>query len=256
VTAPGVGGTAARKIKLAAFPPEAAFLPALAAAWLMGPEDPADGLIILPNRRAARALAGAFLTANGGRALLLPRIIAPGAIDEAGLALTGALDLPPAITPISRQAILTTLILKLNGRDGAPQKLPQAWALAADLGALLDEADEAEIDLAAALTGIVPAALAEHWQTTLQFLEIITNAWPAVLAAQGVINPVSRRNRLLDAQTAAWAAKPPPYRVWLVARDAGPAAARLARTVAGLPAGQVILPGYDAALPDPAWDAL
>ncbi len=243
-------------MKLASFPPRAAFLPALAKEWLSTGDDPADGLLILPNRRAARALAGAFLAANHGRALLLPRIVALAGLDEAGLVLAGALDVPPAIAPRRRQAILAKLILALDGRDGAPKKLPAAWALAADLATLLDEADFAEIDLAAALPGVVAGDLAAHWQTTLKFLEIITATWPKILAEEGLINPAARQVALLDAQNAAWTADPPARKIWLVARDVDPATGRLARTVAGLPNGLVILPGYDPDLPDAAWDAL
>ncbi len=243
-------------MNLAAFPRDAAFLPALAKAWLGGGEDPADGLIILPNRRAARALAGAFLTANQSKALLLPRIIALAALDEAGLTLAGALDVPPAIAPLRRQAILTRLILQLNGVNGAPARLPAAWALAADLAALLDEADYAEIDLGTALLGVVNADLAEHWQTTLGFLEIVTRRWPAILAELGAMNPAARQVALLDAQAAAWSVRPPKHRVWLVARDADPATGRLARVVAGLPNGVLLLPGYDFGLSDAAWETL
>ena len=243
-------------MNLAAFPPEAAFLPALAEAWLAAPGDPGRGLIILPNRRAARALAAAFLPANQGRALLLPRIIAPGAIDEAGLALGSALALPPAIPVLDRQSILARLILALKGENGAPRRLAQAWVLAADLAALLDEADAAEIDLAATLPNVVAAELATHWQATLQFLEIVTYRWPAILAGMGMLNFSARQSALIDAQAAAWRENPPPERIWLVASAANPAQTRLAAVIAGLPNGAVILPGYDAALDDAAWDAL
>ncbi len=243
-------------MRLGAFAPDAAFLPALARAWLETGDDPDDGLILLPNRRAARALAGAFLQANGGRALLLPRIIALGAIDEAGLSLAGMLDLPPAIAPMRRQAVLARLILARAGAEGAPQTLHAAWLLAADLALLLDEADAAEIDLAAALPGLVAGELAAHWQTTLRFLEIVTKQWPAILAGMGALNPVARRNRLLDAQNAAWRKNPPAQKIWLVAREADPATARLARAIAGLPQGCVWLPGYDDALDEAAWAAL
>ncbi len=64
--------------------------------WLeQAGDDPlavADGLILLPTRRAARALADAFLARTDGRPLLLPRITAFGALDEAPLALAGALS--------------------------------------------------------------------------------------------------------------------------------------------------------------------
>ena len=75
------------------------------------------GLILLPTRRAARALAEAFLRASGGRPLLLPRITALGALDEAPLTLAGALDLPPAVEPARRLAALTRLILAMQRRE-------------------------------------------------------------------------------------------------------------------------------------------
>ena len=243
-------------MKLAAFPAGTAFLPALAKAWLAEPDEPGEGLIILPNRRAARALAAAFVPANGGRALLLPRIIAPGAIDEAGLTLAGGLALPPAIPALARQAILARLILALNGRNGAPRKLPAALALAADLGHLLDEADTAGIDLAAALPNVVTGELAAHWHTTLRFLEIVTHRWPEILRGLGLLNPAARQSALLDAQAKAWAAAPPTQRIWLVSAGGSPAMMRLAAVVAALPRGVVLLSGYDASLPELAWERL
>lgn len=243
-------------MKLGAFPAEAAFLPALAQHWLATGADSADGLILLPSRRAAQALAGAFLQQNQGKALLLPRIVALGAIDEAGLALAGALDLPPAISPMQRQAVLARLILQMNGQGGAPRKLHAAWALAAELAALLDEAAYAEVDLAATLPNVVAAELASHWQSTLKFLEIITHLWPGILAGMGAMDPAARLVALLDAQTAAWGAAPPAQRVWMVAAEGNPAIARLARRVATLPQGLLLLPGYDSELNDAAWNAL
>ncbi len=243
-------------MNVGAFSPEAALLPSLAKLWLGQGGTSSDGLIILPSRRAAQALAGAFLEQNEGRALLLPRIIALGAIDEAGLSLSGALDLPPAIAPMSRQAVLAKLILRLNGANGAPVKLHAAWALAADLGALLDDADYAEVNLGETLPGVVAAELASHWQTTLDFLKIITENWPHILAGMGRVNPAARQIALIDAQNKAWGQNPPAYRVWMVAAEGNPAICRLARTVAGLRQGLLLLPGYDFALPDTAWETL
>src|SRR5579883_2143353 len=111
----------------------------MAAQWLAtrggDPMQVARGVILLPTRRAARALADAFLRASGGRPLLLPRITALGAIDEAPLALSGALAVPPAVQPMQRLAALTKLILAMRGKNGAPQTADGAWPLAAELAA-------------------------------------------------------------------------------------------------------------------------
>jgi ATP-dependent helicase/nuclease subunit B len=241
-------------VRLAAFAADVAFLPALAARWLAAGYE--DGLILLPSRRAAQALAGAFLEANGGRALLLPRIVALGGLDEAGLSLAGTLDAVPSVAPMQRLALLAQLILRLDEASGEARRLPFAWALAEELARLLDEADDAGVDLAAALPGLVAAELAAHWQVTLTFLSIVTSHWPAILAARGEQNPAARQAWLLGAQAAAWEKNPPATPVWLVAGAPTPAAVRLAKTVAGLPRGAVILPGFDFAMPAAGVEAL
>ena len=241
-------------------PPHLPFLDAVAAEWLQPDPDPlavARGLILLPTRRAARALAETFLRVSGGRALLLPRIVAIGALDEAPLALTRALDLPPAVAPAQRLAALSRLILAMNGANGAPRTIDHAWPLAAELAALMDEAERSGIDLADRLPSAADDRFAAHWAATLKFLEIVTRAWPDWLDAQGLMNPAARQVALLDAQADAWVAAPPADRV-LMAGTTGaiPAVARLARVIVGLSTGAVVLPGLDTAMADPAWDAL
>ena len=238
-------------------PPHVAFLDAIAAAWLSRSNDPLElsrGLILLPTRRAARALAEAFLRVSDGRSLLLPRITALGALDEAPLALAGALDLPPAVEPMQRLAALTRLILAMNGADGAPATADRAWRLAGELATLMDEAERAEIDLAARLPDAADPAYAAHWGRTLQFLHLVTAAWPDWLAENGLMNPAARQVALLNAQAEAWQAAPPGEPVLIAGTTAGiPAVARLLRVVAGLPQGQVVLPALDMAMAEDAW---
>jgi ATP-dependent helicase/nuclease subunit B len=226
-----------------------AFLDALAEEWLAGSDQPlraARGIILLPTRRAARSLAEAFLRASGGRPLLLPRITALGALDEAPLTLAGALDLPPAVEPAQRLAALTRLILAMNGADGAPRTADRAWMLGTELAALMDEAERAEIDLADRLPEAADPAYAAHWARTLEFLHIVTRAWPNWLADQGLMNPAARQVALLNAQAATWARDPPADRVLVAGTTGGiPAVARLLRVVAKLPNGSVVLPGLD-----------
>jgi ATP-dependent helicase/nuclease subunit B len=236
------------------------FLDAIAREWLAAAPDPlatARGLILLPTRRAARALAEAFLRASGGRSLLLPRITALGALDEAPLALAGALDLPPAVEPARRLAALTRLILALNGKNGAPRTADRAWGLAEDLASLMDQAERAEIDLADKLPEAAEPAYAAHWAQTLEFLHIVTLAWPAWLAEQGLMNPAARQVALLNAQADAWQRVRPHDRVLVAGTTGGiPAVARLLRIVAHLPTGAVILPGLDTQMSDDTWAEL
>lgn len=240
--------------KIGAFAPEAAFLPALARLWF---EEGGghEGLIILPSRRAAQALSSAFLQANADKALLLPRIIALGNIDEAGLLLRAGVSLPPAMDSLRRQALLARLILQKPQENGAPQRLPAAWALAAEFASLLDEADHAGIDLAQALPNLVPDDFSEHWQKILMFLNIVTEAWPAVLASEGVMNPAKRLAKLIEAQAQAWENLPPAGKVWMVAAEGTPAMAKMARVISRLPNGKLILPGFDPHMDDESWQA-
>jgi ATP-dependent helicase/nuclease subunit B len=248
-------------LNLFTIPAGVPFLDTLAAEWLdrVGSEPLAvsRGLILLPTRRAARALAEAFLRASGGRPLLLPRITALGALDEAPLTLAGALDLPPAVEPAQRLAALTRLILAMRGANGAPRTADRAWPLAAELAALMDEAERAEIDLASSLPEAADPAYAAHWGRTLEFLHIVTRRWPDWLAEQGLMNPAARLVALLKAQAAAWDAAPPAERVLAAGTTGGiPSVARLLRVVAHLPNGAVVLPGLDTAMSEHAWAEL
>jgi ATP-dependent helicase/nuclease subunit B len=248
-------------LNLFAIPPGVSFLDALAEGWLRERgDDPlsiANGLILTPTRRAARSLAEAFLRVSPARGLLLPRIVALGALDEAPLALEGALDLPPAVDPHRRLAVLAHLILRMNGAGGAPRTADRAWMLAGELATLMDEADRAELDLAARLPDAADPAYAAHWARTLEFLRIVTHTWPAWLEENGVMNPAARQVALLNAQARAWEERAPDQPVVIAGTTAGiPAVARLARVVARLPLGAVVLPVLDTLMTADAWAAM
>jgi len=246
-------------MNLYAIPPHRPFLADLAAGLLdRAGGDPAAlsrMLVLLPTRRAARALGEAFLRQSEGRALLLPRMLPVAAADGDDLILAGGLDLAPAIEPARRLGVLARLILAMGGAHGAPTRPDQAWRLAADLAALLDDLAREEV-APDALGRIVPEALARHWQQTLRFLHIVTHTWPAWLAEAGLADPAARLVTLLDARARAWTDAPPDHPV-IAAGFAGtiPAVGRLLRVVARLKQGAVVLPGLDRDLDDAAFDA-
>ena len=247
-------------MNLFTIPPGVPFLDRIATWWLARDDDPlrqSEGLILLPTRRAARALTAAFLSAADGRPLLLPRIAAIGALDEAPLALDGALDVTEAVAEPERLAALTRLVLGLKGRHGAPMAADRAWLLAAELARLLDEAHREGVVLGDVLPGLAPESLAAHWADTLHFLQIVTHAWPGWLADNRRIDPADRAVRLLRAQAAAWEAAPPAHPVVVAGTSGGiRAVAELMRVVARLPQGRVVLPGLDLAMPEEVWDGL
>lgn len=209
--------------------------------------------IFLPTRRACRALAEAFVEANGGRPVLLPRITPLGDIDddefdpapnggEDGYDPAALADLPPAISPLRRQLLLARLVVASRSGRIAPD---QALRLAGELARLLDQVHTEGLDFAD-LARLVPEDFARHWQITLEFLAIITRHWPEILAAEGAIDPADRRSRLLRAQAQAWRARPPDTPV-IAAGSTGsvPATAELLAVIACCPLGAVVLPGLD-----------
>ena len=229
-------------------------------------EDPAalaDALVYLPTRRAVRGLLDAFVeTAPNGRASLLPRIRAIGDAEEDGEALPagageGEAALPPVISSAERRLALARMVAEKDKAffDGQ-RDWAGAVAAADELGKLLDSLYTEEID-PARFNAIAPEALADHWRRNLEFLSIVTEAWPAYLAGRERMDPAERRIALIERQAAAWRADPPQTPV-VIAGTTGstPAVARLMETVAALPRGAVILPGLDLEAPDHVWAAI
>ena len=219
----------------------------------------ADVTIYLPTRRAARSIAEIFAREAGG-AVLLPEFRPLGDVDEDELLLdpgSNLLDLPPAITPLRRRLLLATLIRRWShGRDGGTMTFGQAASLSRSLASVMDEVDRQGADLGK-LESLAPAALAEHWAEVKDFLSIIHQTWPPLLAAEGCINPDDHRNRALRA-LAKRLADDPPDRPIVAAGSTGsiPATAELLGVIARLPRGAVVLPGLDRDLDADSWERL
>ncbi len=222
--------------------------------------------VLLPTRRAVRSLREAFLRVapDGkpvGTPLLLPRMRPIGdlASDELSLSEAGEEDLavPPPIPELRRRLLLTRLVLHWGERRGEEPLLPgQAAALAASLAQLLDRV-ATEGATFAKIADLVPEGLAEHWRVVHQFLEILPQHWPRILAEEGALDAASRRNRLLEQQTAAWRRSPPRHPVIAAGLIGGiPAMTELLSLVAALDQGAVILPGLDRGRDAAEWSAI
>ena len=269
--------------RLYTIPPDVPFLDTLAKAVLRG-DLPAQGdaapdrlvltrwTVLLPTRRAVRAMRESFLRVSGDAALLLPRIRAIGDVDEDELSLTApsgagddaelALDLPPAIGSLQRQLVLTRLILAWSRSVAAEaddagyreRATPaQAASLAAQLAGLMDTLDTEQVSLDA-LTELVPERFADHWQRTLAFLQIVTDHWPRFLEEQSLMAPYARRNLLMAAEAERLRSGRLEGPVIAAGSTATvPATAELLETIARHDDGAVVLPGLDMSLDEASW---
>ena len=215
-------------------------------------------LVLLPNRRSCRSLREAFLAATGGQPMLFPRIQPLGDVETLAIPYeTLNTDLPPAISGIRREFLLTRLVMDFKkSQQGRVFTVEQAADLARQLAALIDDVHRHGLSFDR-LAQLVPDELAVHWQQTLDFLHIVSHQWPAILAAENALDPVDRRNRELLAIADAWRNHPPDYPV-IAAGSTGstPATARLLGVIASLPEGRMILPGLDTDMPEAEWQAL
>ena len=246
---------------LATIPPDRSFLDDVARRWLAGPahQGAENALILVPSRRAARNLTEAFLRCLDGRAALLPRIVPVGDVSEDDLALSGveAFSFPPAVDKLRRLSVLVALVLKAKGVFSADLTLEQAWPLASALAELMDDAERVGVDLRERLPDAAEPRFADHWHKTLQFLHIVTEAWPQWLQETGVMNPVARQVAVLRAQAARWRDVPPQGPLWAVGFTDGMfAVCAILRAVLDAPQGCVILPGVDLDLPEELWSTL
>ena len=110
----------------------------------------AQGMVLLPNNRAIRAVRDAFVRQSGG-GLLLPRLVAIGDPDL-GEQVGGALDplgeeapIPPAVAPMRRQMMLARMVQDVRHDIDAGQALQLAQAL----GAVLDQMQVERVPLRA-----------------------------------------------------------------------------------------------------------
>jgi ATP-dependent helicase/nuclease subunit B len=236
------------------------------------PERLARATLYLPTRRAGRMAREIFLDVLGIDAVVLPRIVALGDIDEDELEFAQAasgtdltsLDTPPALEGIHRRLLLAQLIAAWAKQlqPGDPTQAPlviggpaSTLALADDLARLMDDMATRGVDWNA-LDGLVPDSLDQYWQLTLRFLNIARHVWPELLKAHGSIEPAARRDLLIEAEAARLIQHHDGPVIAAGSTGSMPATARFLKTIAGLPQGAVVLPGLDTDLDDEAWQLI
>jgi ATP-dependent helicase/nuclease subunit B len=232
------------------------------------PERLTHATFYLPTRRAGRLVREVFLDVLGAQAVLLPRIVALGDIDEDELAFAeeddsyggeATLELPPRLGELERRMTLAHLVAAwAKTSTTAPLVVggpASALALAGDLARLMDDVATRGVEWDA-LDGLVPEGLDEYWQYSLDFLRIARKAWPAYLAEIGKMEPAIRRDRLIDAEGKRLVSHHAGPVIAAGSTGSMPATAKFLQVIAALPQGAVILPGLDTDLDEASWQSI
>ena len=232
------------------------------------PERLAQATLYLPTRRAGRMVREMFLDELRTEAVLLPRIVALGDIDEDELAFaeepepyggTALLDIPPKLGELDRRLTLARLVgLWAKSPVSAPLVVggpASTLALAGDLARLMDDMVTRGVGWDA-LNGLVPDQLDKYWQYSLEFLQIARQAWPAHLQEIQKIEPAARRDLLIDAEAKRLTAHATGPVIAAGSTGSMPATAKFLHVIASLPQGAVVLPGLDTDLDDDAWQII
>lgn len=257
-------------------PSELPFLDILASGITNKYQDPnnplslAKVLILLPTRRACRTLRKVFLKHTNGQAILLPKMVPIGDIDENIIQLSSLAisdfkiedKILPSVGDIKRRLLLTKLLQESlqKKRIGTERSynipVDRMVRLAGELAELLDQVQTERLDFAN-LINLVPNDYATHWQLTLEFLSVLTGSWPKLLAQEEAIDPVNRWNQILSACLVEWK-KHRPISPIIAAGSTGsiPATVDLLSVIARLPNGAVVLPGLDNNLDEKSWGLL
>ncbi len=224
------------------------------------PLELADVLFLLPNRRAVKALADAFVRLKGLSPTMLPRMMPIGDVEEDEMLISGfdnsevLKTLSPAMERNERLLLFTKIILSKPSEFGL-EKLSanQACSLAQELATLIDTVNNENLSFDN-LKNLVPEEYSAYWQETLKFLEIITRFWPEILKERNLVDPSFRRNQLLSAQADLWKKNPPKKRIVAAGTTATfPAMKKLVKTILELENGELILAGLDKNLDVESW---
>lgn len=216
--------------------------------------DLSKALILLPTRRAVRALADEFVKLSDGRATLLPLMRPLADMDENEPPFTtGTIDfeIPPAIDPVRHRFELAKMVATKMAHESPKSETgpdaASALAMTEPLARLLADMAMEELDVNAfSKLDDKLSTLAAHFQNASKFAKIVTTHWPQYLADNGLIEPMARRVKLLKKAAELWQQTPPDHPV-IIAGSTGTlkATANLIKTVAALPQGLIVLPGLD-----------
>lgn len=222
-----------------------------------------DIRIFVPSRRAVRALKESFVRQAPSGVMLLPRITATADLSEEDRVAPGLERRlkpvpeapPPAIKRLKLASIYRAAMQAAEQDVSWEGALRAASELMRTSDQLFDYGVNAEAFERLEEAGIVDAA-AEHWQKITKVLRLITEAYPAWLDEEGLVDARVRRALLLDRLSEELAGDP--SRIIIAAGFLGtsPSSQRFLKSVAHHPRGAVILPALDRDMTEEAWQAI
>ncbi|MFT5158818.1 MAG: ATP-dependent helicase/nuclease subunit B [Paracoccaceae bacterium] len=211
------------------------------------PEALAKVEIFVNTRRTERRLHELMLQ---GPPSLLPRIRV--LTDLANDPMIDA-EIPPAISPLRRRLELSQTIAAMLDKD--PDLAPRAalFDLADSLAGLMDEMQGEGVSTDSLKSLEIADAHAAHWQQSLTFLNILAPYFDN----EAEPDTEARQRMVVEHLAKKWAISPPNHPVLVVGSTGSRGATALfMQTVARLPQGAVILPGFDFDLPAHVFDVL
>ena len=199
--------------------------------------------VIVNTRRMARRIRSLFDT---GPACLLPRITLVTSLGES----FARGNIPQAVSPLRRQIELSALVRALL--DAQPDIAPRAalFDLTQSLASLMDEMHS---------EGVLPADIARietgdqsgHWERIKAFLDILQ---PYFETGQTDPDIETRQRMVIELIVRTWKANPPDTPILIAGSTGSRGATRLLmRTIANLPQGAAVLPGFDFDQPEEIW---
>jgi ATP-dependent helicase/nuclease subunit B len=211
------------------------------------PFELAQTLIILPTVRAIRSLKEAFTRQSKKKSFLLPRITS--------LYETNAFDKTIEKTPLSPMQHLFLLAKLVGARQKGMTSL-QILSLARSLSDFLNEFYQYEIDFDV-LETLAPEQFAEHWQQTLNFLDIVKTYWPEILKEKNRPDPQAYKIKVLRSLLQEWQETPPSFPVVMAGFTGGlPVVRDLIAFCSNFDKGLVVLDGLMTSLDEEYWKAI
>jgi len=222
----------------------------------------ADGLILLPNNRALKAIEEAFIRKSGS-GLLLPKMVTIGDLElneKVGIFIDQFDDetILAAINPMQRHMLLAKLIEKHHeSLLGRPIDAAQAINLALDFAKAVDQLDVEEIDFSRLSELPARADMAVHWRKSYDLFEVIYQEYQKILQDMKLTSMVLRRNALIRNMAQSLdKLSTLPFIAAVGVTTSAPAIAYLLRYLARHDNGMVILPHVDQMMEENVWQSL